>query len=181
MWETGVRSLGQEALLEKGMAPLQYSCLENPRDRRVWWPTVHEVTKSLIQLSNFQGHKDPWMLMSLIWPCISGFQIHGFTQPQVMQHCIYWGKNLLINGPLQFKVVLYKGQWYSEKLPSSIKSPCNESILPVGFVVKISIMREKSTFDIMKIKIDGINWHREPWCLRQYLLNSPEKILVVIL
>ena len=47
--------------------------------------------------------------------------------------------------------------------------------------MKISIMREKSTFDIMKIKIDGINWHREPWRLRQNLLNSPEKILVVIL
>ena len=82
---------------------------------------------------------------------------------------------------MQFKVVLFKGQWYSERLPSSIKSPCNESILPVGFVVKISIMREKSRFDIMKIKIDGINWHREPWRLRQNLLNSPEKILVVIL
>ena len=94
------------------------------------------------------------MLTSHIWPCISGFQIHGFTQPQIMQHCIYWEKNLLINGPLQFKVVLFKGQWYSERLPNSIKSPCNESILPVVFVVKISIMREKSTFDIMKIKIN---------------------------
>ena len=115
------------------------------------------------------------MLVSHNWPCISGFQIHGFTQPQIMQHCIYWERNLLINGPLQFKVVLFKGQWYSERLPNSIKSPCNESILPVVFVVKISIMREKSTFDIMKIKINWINWHREPWCLRQYFLNSPEK------
>ena len=26
--------------------PLQYSCLENPMDRRAWWATVHEVTKS---------------------------------------------------------------------------------------------------------------------------------------
>ena len=26
--------------------PLQYSCLKNPMDRRVWWPTVHGVTKS---------------------------------------------------------------------------------------------------------------------------------------
>ena len=25
--------------------PLQYSCLENPMDRRVWWATVHGVTK----------------------------------------------------------------------------------------------------------------------------------------
>ena len=26
--------------------PLQYSCLENPTDSRVWWATVHSVTKS---------------------------------------------------------------------------------------------------------------------------------------
>ena len=26
--------------------PLQYSCLENPRDRGAWWATVHGVTQS---------------------------------------------------------------------------------------------------------------------------------------
>ena len=25
--------------------PLQYSCLENPMDKGVWWATVHGVTK----------------------------------------------------------------------------------------------------------------------------------------
>ena len=25
---------------------LQYSCLENPKDREAWWATVHGVTKS---------------------------------------------------------------------------------------------------------------------------------------
>ena len=30
--------------------PLQYSCLENPRDRRAWWATVHGVTKSCTRL-----------------------------------------------------------------------------------------------------------------------------------
>ena len=25
--------------------PLQYSCLENPMDRRGWWATVHGVTE----------------------------------------------------------------------------------------------------------------------------------------
>ena len=46
--ETQVQSLGQEDPLEKGIAtysailgegngnPLQYSCLENPRDRGAW-------------------------------------------------------------------------------------------------------------------------------------------------
>ena len=33
--------------------PLQYSFLENPRDRRAWWATVHGVAKSRTQLSDF--------------------------------------------------------------------------------------------------------------------------------
>ena len=33
--------------------PIQYSCLENPMDRGVWWATVHGVAKSWTQLSDF--------------------------------------------------------------------------------------------------------------------------------
>ena len=33
-------------------SPLQYSCLENPTDRRTWWAAVHGVTKSWTQLSD---------------------------------------------------------------------------------------------------------------------------------
>ena len=33
--------------------PLQYSCLENPRDGGAWRAAVHGVAKSQTQLSNF--------------------------------------------------------------------------------------------------------------------------------
>ena len=33
--------------------PLQYSCLENPMDRGVWWAAVHGVAKSWTRLSDF--------------------------------------------------------------------------------------------------------------------------------
>ena len=33
--------------------PLQYSCLENPRDRGAWRVTAHRVTKGQTQLSYF--------------------------------------------------------------------------------------------------------------------------------
>ena len=36
--------------------PLQYSCLENPMDGGAWWDTVHRVTKSQTQLSDFTFH-----------------------------------------------------------------------------------------------------------------------------
>ena len=32
--------------------PLQYSCLENPIDRRAWWATVHGVTKNQTGLND---------------------------------------------------------------------------------------------------------------------------------
>ena len=32
--------------------PLQYSCLENPLDRRAWWATVHGDTESRTQLGD---------------------------------------------------------------------------------------------------------------------------------
>ena len=38
---------------EVNSTPLQYSCLENPMDRGVWWATVHGVAKSQTWLSNF--------------------------------------------------------------------------------------------------------------------------------
>ena len=54
MW---VRSLGQEGLLEEGTGnPLQYSCLENPKDRGAWGATVHRVTKSLTRLKRLSTH-----------------------------------------------------------------------------------------------------------------------------
>ena len=36
--------------------PLQYSCLENPRDREAWQTTVHRVTKRKTQLKLQQAH-----------------------------------------------------------------------------------------------------------------------------
>ena len=51
--ETSVWSLGWEDTLEKGISPLQYSWLENSRDRGAWGATVHGVTKSWTWLSTF--------------------------------------------------------------------------------------------------------------------------------
>ena len=46
-------TLGQEDPLEKENGnPLQYSCLENPRDGGAWRATVHKVAKSRTRLSD---------------------------------------------------------------------------------------------------------------------------------
>ena len=55
--ETRVRSLGREDPLEKGNDyTLQYSCLENSRDRGAWQATVHGAAKRRTWLSDFHFH-----------------------------------------------------------------------------------------------------------------------------
>ena len=77
MWETQVRSLGQEDLLEKGMAT--HSSLlawKIPMDRGAWWATVHGVAKSRTQLSS--KHRtaqhapyDTIFLLEYLYPWVS--------------------------------------------------------------------------------------------------------------
>ena len=43
--ETQVQSLVRKGPLEKGMATLRYSCLENSMDRGAWLAIVHGVAK----------------------------------------------------------------------------------------------------------------------------------------
>ena len=37
-------------------SPLQYSCLENPRDRGAWWAAVSGVEKSQTRLKRLSRH-----------------------------------------------------------------------------------------------------------------------------
>ena len=47
--------------------PLHYSCLENPRDSRAWWATVHRVTRSRIQLKWLSRHAYLRFNPMLVW------------------------------------------------------------------------------------------------------------------
>ena len=53
VWETWVRSLGGEDLEKEMATPLQYSCLENPRDGGAGQAQSMGVTKSWTRLSDF--------------------------------------------------------------------------------------------------------------------------------
>ena len=56
--------------------PLQYSCLENPKDRGAWQPTVHGITKSWTWPSTYGptawspwSESGGWSLYYLCWLC----------------------------------------------------------------------------------------------------------------
>ena len=74
--------------------PLQYSRLENPMDRGVWWATVHVVTKSWTQLSDWtytrtQTHTHrgicPLDLSHIYCNCILLFLSFSFFSPHFNQ------------------------------------------------------------------------------------------------
>ena len=47
MWAQSAGS-GRSPVVGHGN-PLQYSCLENPKDRGAWWATVHRVESETIE------------------------------------------------------------------------------------------------------------------------------------
>ena len=73
--------------------PLQYSCLENSMDRGDWRATVHGVTKSQTQLSDYHLTWIPWGLHSQfelespanITPVNPGSFLAGWTCPYVRE------------------------------------------------------------------------------------------------
>ena len=57
--------------------PLQYSCLENSTDRRVWWATVHGVAKSQTRLSTLHGVTKSQTRLSMHAPKQTGCPMKG--------------------------------------------------------------------------------------------------------
>ena len=57
----GLQSMGSRRVaflfhaLEKDMAILQYSCLENARDRGAWWAAIYGVAQSRTQLKRLSS------------------------------------------------------------------------------------------------------------------------------
>ena len=65
--------------------PLQCSCLENPRDRGVWWAAVYGVTQSRTRLKRLSSS-------SSIWPH------RVFSCGMQDLHCAIWDLSLLLSG-----------------------------------------------------------------------------------
>ena len=56
MSRTQLKRLGMHACIGKGNGnPLQYSCLENPRDRGAWWAAVYGVAQNRTQLKRLSS------------------------------------------------------------------------------------------------------------------------------
>ena len=70
--------------------PLQYSCLEHPMDRGVWWATVHRVAKSQMWMSDWKKSESE-VTQSCLTLCDPmdcsppGSSTHGTFQARVLE------------------------------------------------------------------------------------------------
>ena len=72
-WVTSL-SLSLSCTGEGNGNPLQYSCLENPRDRGDWWAAVHGVAQSRTRLKRLSSSSSAGFLL------LPGFSIVGVSR-----------------------------------------------------------------------------------------------------
>ena len=77
---------------------LQYSCLENPMDRGVWWAAVHRVAKSQTWLRWFSTHTTN-----------EAYSLHRFTDDFHFQFTSF---AYLYTVLLYFSFIICKISWY---------------------------------------------------------------------
>ena len=69
--QTRLKWLSMHAYIGEGYGnPLQYSCLENPRDRATWWAAVYGVAQSQTRLKQLSSSSSSKQLSTHTWPKI---------------------------------------------------------------------------------------------------------------
>ena len=75
--------------------PLQCSCLDNPRDRGVWWAAVYGVAQSRTQLKRLSSSSSSMALVPYTQSCLTlcnlvdgslpGSSVHGISQSRILE------------------------------------------------------------------------------------------------
>ena len=113
--------------------PLQYSCLENPKDRGAWWAAVHGVAKSRTRLRDFtfhfslscigEGNGNPLQCSCLENPRDGGAwwaAVYGVAQSRT------WLKWLSSSSSISYSLVW---EFYKKKLYFGVKKYCFPSFI----------------------------------------------------
>ena len=88
MWDLGwIPGLGRSPGGGNGN-PLQYSCLENPMDRGVWWATVHGIAKN--QTWWVTKHTHTHRFLCIDYDANSSFKICVYLNINNKTHSIYF-------------------------------------------------------------------------------------------
>ena len=95
--ETQVRFLGWEDPGEGNGSPLQYSCLENPMDRRSWQAIVHGVTRvgHNLMTKSLPVNIQDWFPLGLNTSWVNA--VEDGHSPSIYLCFMFWKENLCFN------------------------------------------------------------------------------------
>ena len=103
--------------------PLQYSCLENPKDRGAWWAILHRVTKSLTRLKRLSTHACNWLFQNqtnYVSHVLSSFQslshVQLFATPWTAAH----QASLSSTNSQSLPKLMSIGRWWHPTISSSV-------------------------------------------------------------
>ena len=120
MQETGFDPWVGRSPREGNGNPIQYSCLENPTDKRAWWATVHEVTRVRRDLATNPPPLLPWVsvprLKILDLEFQLGFQTSG---PEIwLERIALFGLNCALKprNLIFLKIQIFNFSWKIQRL-----------------------------------------------------------------
>ena len=94
-WATSLSGIG-----EGNGNPLQYSCLENPRDGGAWWAAVYGVAQSQTRLTRLSSSSSNTIyavcdacVCSVAWLCPTLYDLIDCSLPGSSVHGIYQARN----------------------------------------------------------------------------------------
>ena len=90
--------------------PLQYSCLENPKDRGALWAIVHTVARSRTQRKPLSTHVHTGLIHS--WS-LNNVGVDSTNRRSYSTEVLTTEKNPRVSGPMQFQLILIKRQLLS--------------------------------------------------------------------
>ena len=93
---------------------LQYSCLENPLDRRAWQATVHRVAKSQIQLKPLSTHAILKQFVNCKFLCKVHFHYQYYINPVKNPPCSWFSSAVLSYRKMENKqkIIIRTKSWF---------------------------------------------------------------------
>ena len=89
--------------------PLQYSCLENPRDGGAWWSAVYGVAQSQTQLKWLSSSSSSFTLSGVISPLISSSILGTYWSGEFIFQCPIFLPFHTVHGHLKARML----KWFA--------------------------------------------------------------------
>ena len=156
--------------------PLQYSCLENPRDGGAWWPAVYGVTQSRTRLKQLSSSSRTPSQLCHLPPLLSTSQsghIQGLPSPGLVSNLRPWAARFAESSPASGG----HGNWLLPQGSRGALLPFTEVLPDTGSPPKTG-PSDRTTVPL-KGKLGHLDWHCFPLPLERSCISDVQSCLGV--